>query len=393
MSNNFEGSLSSDVMEMIANAQVPAPGTRVVVAMSGGVDSSVAAAILKYRGVEVIGIALQTTDYSKYLNDDSGGSCCSSKDMEDARRVSENLNIPFYVLGTEEAFDANVVNYFVDEYLDGRTPNPCVMCNTRVKFNHLYKKAMNLGAAFVATGHFAQVQNDETLGFQLCVGTDASKDQSYFLFNLNQAQLARTCFPVGHLTKTQVRLVADAFGLSTAQKKESQEICFVPNNNYKEFIDKRVDAAKVKLGFVTTLDGKVLCRHDGIHNFTVGQRKGLGTAFEAAQRAGVDVSDLYVVDLDPVTGAVYLGSSTALLKSEVHVQEVNWIGEDYPTGERDVYVKIRYRSAAVPAKLRVNSASAVTIELNLPQRAITPGQAAVFFDGDRCLGGGWIARR
>lgn len=312
--------------------------------------------------------------------------------MDDARRVSENLGIPFYVLGTEETFDANVVDYFVDEYLDGRTPNPCVMCNTRVKFNHLYKKAMNLGAEAVATGHFAQVHCDETRGFELHVGSDAHKDQSYFLFNLNQAQLARTAFPVGHMTKAQVREMADAFGLSTAQKKESQEICFVPGNDYKSFIAGKVPSARFTKGYVSTLDGKLLGRHEGIHLFTVGQRKGLGSYFEVAQQSGIDVADMYVVDLDPKTGAVYLGTSTALLKSAARVEQVNWIGKDYPVGERPVQVKIRYRSEAVPAVLRVESPTSVFLDLDVPQRAVTPGQAAVFFEGDRCLGGGWIAR-
>ncbi|HVJ66239.1 MAG TPA: tRNA 2-thiouridine(34) synthase MnmA [Bdellovibrionota bacterium] len=381
-----------ELRAMVDAAAVPAPGTRVVVAMSGGVDSSVAAAVLRARGLDVVGIALQTTDYSKYLGDDSGGSCCSSKDMEDARRVSERLGIPFYVLGTEATFDANVVDYFVDEYLGGRTPNPCVMCNTRVKFNHLYKKAMNLGADCVATGHFARVECDETVGYQLVVGSDAKKDQSYFLFNLNQTQLSRTCFPVGHLTKPQVRQLGEAFGLLTAQKKESQEICFVPSNDYKEFIAGRVDSAQMKTGFVATLDGKPLCRHDGIHHFTLGQRKGLAKPFEAAQKAGLDVTDLFVVDIDPVNGTVYLGPASALLKTRARVRDVNWIGEDFPLGEREVQVKIRYRSAAVPARLRVEEGATVILELEAPQRAVTPGQAAVFFDGDRCLGGGWIAR-
>ena len=218
-----------------------------------------------------------------------------------------------------------------------------------------------------------------TYGFQLCVGSDANKDQSYFLFNLNQAQLSRTCFPVGHLTKAEVRHIGDAFGLSTAQKKESQEICFVPGNDYKAFIDSRIDASKVKLGFVTTLDGKVLCRHEGIHHFTVGQRKGLAQPLQAAQRAGVDINDLYVVDIDASSGTVYLGTANALLKASAHVKDVNWIGEDYPTTERSVQVKIRYRTEAVPAKLRVESATSVVLELEVPQRAITPGQAAVFF--------------
>lgn len=379
------------IKSLIQEAAVPAPGTRVVVAMSGGVDSSVAAAILKHRGLDVIGIALQTTDYSKYLNNDSGGSCCSAKDMEDARRVAEKLDIPFYVLGTESAFDANVVDYFVEEYLDGRTPNPCVMCNTRVKFNHLYHKAMNLGAAYVATGHFAQVNFDQKLGHCLMVGTDASKDQSYFLFNLNQAQLARTCFPVGHMTKAQVRMVAEAAGLLTAQKKESQEICFVPDNDYKNFLNKRVDPVRFRKGFIKTVDGKLLCRHEGIHMFTLGQRKGLADAFTAAQKSGIDVQDLFVVDIDAQTGTVTLGSAAALVKSEAIVKDVNWIGNDFPQAEREVDVKIRYRSSPVRAKVKVLSENSVKLELSLGQRAVTPGQAAVFFDGDRCLGGGFLS--
>jgi tRNA-specific 2-thiouridylase len=214
----------------------PGSGKKVVIAMSGGVDSSVAAILLKEQGYEVAGLALQVTDYSKYRKDDDTGTCCSIKDMEDARRVAEALHIPFYVIDTEKTFDRNVVDYFINDYLQGRTPNPCVMCNTKVKFHHLYRKAMEMGADYVATGHYARVVHEEGIGYSLFKGIDKNKDQSYFLFNLTQSQLERTLFPVGMLTKDKVREIAKKFKLPVAQKPDSQEICFVPSDDYKKFI-------------------------------------------------------------------------------------------------------------------------------------------------------------
>ena len=339
---------------------LPGHGKKVVVAMSGGVDSSVAAALLKEQGFDVIGIALQTTDYSKYLSDDSGGSCCSIKDMEDARRVAEKIDIPFYVLDTEKTFDHNVVDYFVNDYLQGRTPNPCVMCNTKVKFNHLYKKALDLGADFIATGHYAKVSKEVDLGYCLWRSTDEAKDQTYFLFNLTQRQLERTLFPVGHLTKPEVRKLAETFGLLTAEKPDSQEICFVPANNYSKFIEGRTAPTQRKAGYIVTVDNRVLGEHDGIYKFTVGQRKGLGAALDRAKQMGVpNVDELAVVKLDPLKGLVILGDDKALQQWGLLVNHVNFIVPPDLRAPRRIQVKVRYRATSVEAELHLDRKSVV----------------------------------
>lgn len=370
---------------------LPGHGKKVVVAMSGGVDSSVAAALLKEQGYEVIGIALQTTDYSKYLSDDSGGSCCSVKDMEDARRVAEKLDIPFYVLDTEKTFDRNVVDYFVNDYLQGRTPNPCVMCNTKVKFNHLYRKAMDLGADYIATGHYAKVSHEPELGYCLWRSQDDAKDQTYFLFNLTQAQLERTLFPIGHLTKPEVRKLAEGFGLATAEKPDSQEICFVPNNDYAKFIVDRTAPTQRKAGYIVTQDNRILGEHDGVFRYTIGQRKGLGAAFDKAKQLGVPNADaLAVVKLDTFRGLVILGDEKSLQQWGLLVTNVNFIVPAKLTKPRRVQVKVRYRAASVEAELRMLGDQRAELRFFEAQKSITPGQACVFYDGKLCLGGGWI---
>jgi tRNA-specific 2-thiouridylase len=367
--------------------------TRVVVAMSGGVDSSVAAALLKEQGYDVVGMALQVTDYSKYHKEGSKGTCCSLQDMDDARRVAEALQIPFYVVDTEKVFDANVVDYFVSEYADGRTPNPCAQCNTKVKFNALYKKAMDLDAEFIATGHFAKIENDPVLGYKLLRGQDENKDQSYFLFNLNQAQLSRTLFPVGDLTKQQVRELARKWNLPVAEKPESMEICFVPNNDYSKFIEERIATGEVqrKDGFIVTTSGAILGRHNGIHQFTVGQRKGLGPALETAQKMKINFDDLFVVELRADKNLVVLGSSAELQKSECRLDKVNWINDPSKLKSSRIEVKIRYRSQLAEADFIQDPSGDYILKFVTKQRAITPGQACVFFQDDCCLGGGWIS--
>ncbi len=366
-------------------------GKKAVVAMSGGVDSSVAALLLKKQGYDVVGIALQTTDYSKYRNDKTGGNCCSVKDMDDARRVCEQLEIPFYVLDTEKTFDSAVVEYFVNDYLQGRTPNPCVVCNTKVKFNHLYKKAMDLGADYVATGHYARLSHEPELGYVLWKSTDLEKDQTYFLFNLTQAQLERTLFPVGHLKKEEVRRIAEQNKLPVAGKPDSQEICFVPANDYSNFIEKRTSESQRAKGYIVNTENRVLGEHDGIYKFTVGQRKGLTEALETARRLNIaNPDDLYVIRLDPIKHLVVLGTERDLRRWGLLVNQVNWIVPPDLRKTRKITVRIRHRAEPAAAELRMLADDTAEIRFFEPQRAVTPGQACTFYDGNMVLGGGWI---
>jgi tRNA-uridine 2-sulfurtransferase len=369
----------------------PGAGQRVVVAMSGGVDSSVAALLLKEQGYDVIGISLQTTDYSKYTNDESGGTCCSFKDIEDARRVAESLDIPFYVLDTEKTFDANVVDYFVNEYVQGRTPNPCAMCNTKVKFNHLYKKSMDLGADFVATGHYAKISNEPDLGWALWRSTDLAKDQTYFLFSLTQTQLAKTLFPVGNLTKPEVRRLALERGLRVGEKPDSQEICFVPGHNYAAFVESRTSVTQRRPGKFITKDNIVLGDHEGVHRYTIGQRKGLGAALESAKQMLIpDADDFYVVKIDPVKATITLGKEAYLYANGLVASQMNWIAPPDLRRPRMLQARIRHRAEPAWAEVRVMSDNRVEVRFTEPLRAVTPGQAVVFYDGPLCLGGGWI---
>ncbi len=373
---------------------LPGAGKKVVVAMSGGVDSSVAALLLKQQGYEVIGFALQTTDYSKYRNDDTGGTCCSIKDMEDARRVAEAINIPFYVLNTEKTFDANVVDYFVNDYLMGRTPNPCVMCNSKVKFNHLYKKALDMEADFIATGHYAKISHEPDLGHALWKSRDAQKDQTYFLFNLTQRQLERTLFPLGGFVKSEVRKIAADFKLPVAEKPDSQEICFVPSNDYSKFIMDRTPLSQRKRGHIVVGDKKIVVgNHEGIFHYTVGQRKGLGDAFDMAAKMGIpDADKLYVVKIDPIKAHVILGTEDQLGFWGLSAAQINWIVPPDLRQNRILQIKIRSRAEAVNAEVRLLGDARAEIRFFEPQKAVTPGQACVIYDGNLCLGGGWIDR-
>lgn len=379
-----------------ARGALPGAGKKVVVAMSGGVDSSVAALLLKNQGYEVVGIALQTNDYSKHREANlegttSGGTCCSPKDMEEARRVAEIIGIPFYVLDTEKTFDANVVTYFINDYLQGRTPNPCVVCNTKVKFNHLYKKAMDMGADFVATGHYAKLSKEPNLGYVLWKATDAAKDQTYFLFNLTQAQLSKTLFPIGHLNKTEVRRLALEYKLPVAEKPDSQEICFVPGSDYAGFISKRVPPSLVKHGLIVTKDRKVITNHEGIHLFTIGQRKGLGAALDMAGAMALPgADDFHVTAIDPIKAHVTLGPSSDLMKWGLICNDVNWIVPPDLRRPRRLLAKIRHRAELAECEVRMLGDSRCEVRFEKAQRAITPGQAIVFYDKNMCFGGGWI---
>jgi tRNA-specific 2-thiouridylase len=346
---------------------------RVVVAMSGGVDSSAAAALLKEQGHEVLGITLRVWSYEGAAR---CGSCCSPEDIDDARAVAVKLGIPFYVADAEELFKTQVVKPFVQSYLEGRTPVPCVACNRDVKFDFLLSRARALGAR-LATGHYARLDRSGDR-VRLLRARDASKDQSYFLFTLREQALQQLEFPVGELSKAEVRAVAERYGLPTSRKPESMEICFVPDGDYAGFVE-RVAGPQPE-GPVVDSRGAVLGRHGGIHRFTVGQRRGLGVA--AAE-------PLYVQRIDPQEHAVVVGPGPALERQRFTVLQPSWVHQA-PAADEVVQVRIRHRHPGASARVLPADDRRITVELKTPVRAVTPGQAAVFYRQDEVLGGGWI---
>ncbi len=361
----------------------PAKGSRIVVAMSGGVDSSVAAAWLKHQGYDVIGISLQLHDQAE-KTENKFGTCCSLSDIQDARSVAEKMGIPFYVANMEDQFEESVIDNFVAEYLNGRTPNPCVKCNEKVKFSRLMDWAMDLGADYLATGHYARVQYDpETGDHALTKAVDTAKDQSYFLFTMRKNDLPRTLFPIGELEKHQVRDLAQELGLlRVANKPDSQEICFVQNRTYKDFIEERVPATQLKPGRILNPEGEVLGTHNGVHQFTIGQRKGLGVA---------SLEPLYVLEIRGESGDVVVGPEKYLFRKRAIVGGMHWIGSPPALdGNTHFEAKIRYRAKESPVHVLPAAENRVEIRFVEPQRAITPGQALVLYQGDRVLGGGWI---
>jgi tRNA-specific 2-thiouridylase len=345
--------------------------------MSGGVDSSVAAALLAREGHDVVGLSMQLYDQSQ--GEIRFGSCCTIDDLYDARRVAAAIGIPHYIVNFEQKFEQHVVSDFVREYAAGRTPIPCVHCNGDLKFASLVDRAASFDADAVATGHYAQVDSDEITGrYRLKRGVDAQKDQSYFLFTLNQAQLARARFPVGALDKAAVRDEARRLNLRVAEKKDSQEICFVAAGEHAGFVGRR---AEIPSGVIQDRDGRVLGRHEGVHRFTIGQRKGLGLS------SGIP---LYVVNIDAERASVTVGPREDLARPSLTASRVNWMSGEVPAAPIRAHARIRYRHREAPATITPLDGDRASIVFDEPQVAITPGQAVVFYEADIVLGGGWI---
>lgn len=358
---------------------MPEPGTRVVVGMSGGVDSSVAAHLLKEQGYDVVGVTMKV--WPQDCISRAEDKCCGPQAIADARSVAHALGVPHYVVDEAVNFERTVIDYFAAEYKAGRTPNPCVMCNEKVKFGNLWGKAKAIGAEYIATGHYAIAEHwpERTV---LRRGRDPRKDQSYFLFSLRHAQLRRVLLPLGGMEKTEIRAIARTLGLKTADKEDSQEICFVPGNDYKAFLRSHMGAEEFHPGRIRDTEGNDLGAHEGIELFTIGQRKGL---------PGGSASPRYVVDIDPATATVVVGEAGDLWCDEFTVTHATWHrGEDGPF---DALVKIRYSAPLVRATVFPGENGEARVKLSEPQRAVTPGQAAVCYDGDEVLGGGWIARQ
>jgi tRNA-uridine 2-sulfurtransferase len=367
---------------------------KIAVAMSGGVDSSAAAAILTEQGHELVGFTMQLWDQRRGINVDENGDplpsrCCSLDDVYDARRVAEELGFPFYVLNLERDFERDVVQPFISSYLNGETPIPCVSCNSRLKFASLDRLARSLGCEKVATGHYARVEFDPMNNrYKLLRGLNEQKDQSYFLWELTQDQLSRAMFPLGEMSKTEARDAARQHSLAVAEKKESQEICFVPDGDYAGFIDRYLQAEDCVerlpgSGEIVDTNGRTIGTHAGIHRYTIGQRRGIGIA---------DERPLYVISVDAPTNRVTVGSQEELLSSEFTAAGVNWIAIGEPDEPVRAAVRVRYRHQPAPATITTMPNQRARIVFDEPQRAITPGQATVFYRRDEVIGGGWIVR-
>jgi len=361
---------------------------KVLVAMSGGVDSSVAAALLKQQGFDVVGVTMEiwpldsSSTSSEFARGEEKKSCCSVSAVDDAKRVASMLGIPHYTLNFRKLFEDKVIRDFIEEYTNGRTPNPCIRCNEFLKFNALFKKADELGAQSIATGHYARVGvRDQGSGVSrtLMKGIDKTKDQSYVLYMLNQEKLARVLFPLGGLTKKEVRAIAKKLKLPVADKEESQEICFVPNDDYGKYLENNI-GSKVKPGPITDISGKVVGEHKGIIYYTIGQRKGLG-AFGGRK---------YVVKIDFKNNSIMIGKKKDVQGTELIAGKISFVSGKAPSGELEVTAKIRYNAKEGGAKLIPMGYDIARVIFYEPQNAITPGQSVVFYDGDEVLGGGII---
>lgn len=361
---------------------------RVVMAMSGGVDSSVAAALLLEQGSEVIGVTMQIWSSDLPRQKEVEGGCCSLEAVEDARAVANKLGIPYYVLNFRDSFRETVIDYFVAEYMQGRTPNPCIICNHRLKFSKLLERAISLGGDKIATGHYVRREQDPRTGrWLLKKGSDLTKDQSYVLYGLTQEQIAKSLFPLGDYSKVEIRAKAAQLGLIVADKPDSQEICFVPDQDYSGFINE-YRPESLKPGFIRHRNGQILGRHNGIVNFTIGQRKGLGIATG---------TPLFVIAIHPEKNEVVVGEAAEVFVKQCIVSDLNWIALTSLTEPIEATVKIRYSAKPAPAIIRPlfvphEGDGQVEIIFETPQRAVTPGQAAVFYQDDLILGGGIIQK-
>ena len=362
-------------MSILSAPEIP---NRVVVAMSGGVDSSVAALLLRRQGYDVIGVTMKLYDIDQADLPEYYRGCCTLDDVEDARAVCRILGVPHYVLNVQREFRAFVIDYFRREYENGRTPHPCIACNDKIKFSFLAQRARMLQAAYVATGHYARIEPDGPDRWALRRGVDADKDQSYVLFGMRQEQLAGTLMPVGHYPKSDIRRLAEEARFPNADKPDSQDICFIPTGDYREFLRERTDE---RPGDIVDAAGNVLGTHEGIQYFTVGQRRGLGLSGGPPR---------FVIRLEPDTRQVVVGSETDLYRDTLYADPVSWVSGVAPSGPVEATVKIRYKFAEAAATVTAAGDGALVRFLE-PQRAITPGQAAVFYQGDTVLGGGAIA--